>query len=57
MKKPPVNVGDAGSIVGLGRSLGEGSGSPIQYSCLGNPMERGAWRAIIHQVAKELDKT
>ena len=57
MKKPPVNVGDAGSIAGLGRSLGEGSGSPLQYSCLGNPMERGAWRAIIHQLAKELDKT
>ena len=57
MKKPPVNVGDAGSIAGLGRSLGEGSASPLQYSCLGNPMERGAWRAIIHQLAKELDKT
>ena len=38
---------DAGSIPGLGRSLGEGNGNPLQYSCLGNPMERGAWRATV----------
>ena len=57
IKKPPVKVGDAGSIPGLGRSLGEGNGSPLQYSRLGNPMERGAWRAIVHRVAKELDRT
>ena len=37
-----------GSIPGLGRSPGEGSGNPLQYSCLGNPMDRGAWRATVH---------
>ena len=57
IKKPPVNVGDAGLIPGLGRSPGEGNGSPIQYSCLGNPMERGAWQIIVHRLAKELDGT
>ena len=41
-----------GSIPGLGRSLGEGSGNALQYSCLGNPMDRGAWRATVHRVAK-----
>ena len=39
-------------ILGWGRSLGEGKGSPLQYSCLGNPMNRGAWWAIVHGVAK-----
>ena len=41
-----------GSIPGLGRSLGEGNGNPLQYSCLENPMDRGAWWATVHAVAK-----
>ena len=41
----PANVGDSGSMPGSGRSPGEGTGNPLQYSCLGNPMDRGAWRA------------
>ena len=43
---------DAGSIPGSGRSPGEGHGNPPQYSCLENPMDRGAWRATVHRVAK-----
>ena len=46
-----------GSIPGLGRSPGEGNGNPLQYSCLENPMDRGAWQAIIHRVTKESDTT
>ena len=42
VKSPPANAGDEGSIPGLGRSSGEGNGNPFQYSCLGNPMDRGA---------------
>ena len=42
-----------GSILGLGKSAGEGSGNPLQYSCLGNPMDRKAWRATVHGFAKE----
>ena len=45
-------AGDAGSIPGSGRSPGGGHGNPVQYSCLENPMERGAWLAIVHGVAK-----
>ena len=45
VKNPSVNIGDADSIPGLGRSPGEGNGNPLQYSCLGNPMDRGAWQA------------
>ena len=45
---------DAGSIPKLGRSPGEGNGNPIQYSCLENPMDRGAWSATAHGVAKSL---
>ena len=41
---PPANAGDLGSILGSGRSPGEGDGNPLQYSCLENPMDRGAWR-------------
>ena len=51
----PANAGDtrdAGLIPGLGRSPGIGNGNPLQYSCLGNPMDRGAWRATVHGVAK-----
>ena len=43
VKNPPANAGDTGSIPGLGRSPGEENGTPLQYSCLGNPMDRGAW--------------
>ena len=55
VKTPPTNVGDAreaGSIPGSGRSPGGGHGNPLQYSCLENPMDRGAWRAIVHDIAK-----
>ena len=51
---PPANTGDEGPIPGSGRSPGEGNGNPLQHSCLGNRMERGAWRATVHGVA-ELD--
>ena len=57
VKNLPANAGDAGSIPGLGRSPGEGNGNPLQYSCLENPMDRGAWQAAVHGVAKELDTT
>ena len=57
VKNPPANAGDAGLIPGSGRSLGEGNGNPLQYSCLGNPMSRGAWWATVHGVAKESDAT
>ena len=53
-KNPPANAGDirdAGSIPGSGRSPGGGNDSPLQYSCLGNPMDRGAWW-VVHRVAK-----
>ena len=53
MVKPLVyNVGDLGLIPGSGRSPGEGNGNPLQYSCLENPMDRGAWWAIVHGVTK-----
>ena len=55
IKNLPANVGDAGdagSIPGLGRYPGERNGNPIQYSCLGNPMDKGAWWATVHGVAK-----
>ena len=45
-KESTCNAGDLGSIPGLGRSLGEGNGNPLQYSCLKNSMDRGAWRAM-----------
>ena len=51
-KESACNTGDLGSIPGLGRSPGEGNGNPLQYSCLENPMDRGAWRAIVHGVAR-----
>ena len=53
VKASASNVGDPGSILGLGRSPGEGNGNPLQYFCLGNPMDRGAWWAAVHAVAKE----
>ena len=52
VKNLPANAGDAGLIPGSGRSPGEGNGNPLQYSCLRNPMNRGAWWATIHGVAK-----
>ena len=55
VKNPHANPGDSGLIPGLGRSSGEGNGNPLQYSCLGNPMNRGAWQATVHGVAKESD--
>ena len=58
VKDPPANAGDvrdSGSILGLGRSPGEGNGNPLQYSCLENPMDRGDWRATCSH--KDLDTT
>ena len=51
-KESAYNMGDMGLIPGSGRFPGEGNGNPLQYSCLGNPMDRGAWQATIHEVAK-----
>ena len=51
-KESACNVGDQGLIPGLGRSPGEGNGYPVQYSCLGNSMDRGAWQAAVQGVAK-----
>ena len=56
VKNPPANAGDLGSSPGSGRSPGGGNGNPLQYSCLGNPMDRGAWRATVHGVVG-LDRT
>ena len=56
VKNLPANVGDVGSIPGSGRSSGGGHGNLLQYSCLENPMDRGAWQAV-HGVTKELDMT
>ena len=55
VKNPPANAGgagDTGSIIELGRSPGGGNGNPLQYSCLGNPMDRGAWWATVQGVTK-----
>ena len=52
VKNLTADAGDLGSIPGLGRSPGEGNGNPLQYSCLENPMDRGAWRATVHEVAR-----
>ena len=52
LKNPPANAGDAGLIPGSGRSSGEGNGNPLQYSCLQNPMDGGAWQATVHGVIK-----
>ena len=51
-KESACNAGDPGLIPGSGRSPGEGSGNPLQYSCLENPMDRGAWQATVHGVAR-----
>ena len=52
VKNPPANSGDMSSIPGLGRSPGEGTGNRLQYCCLGNPMDRGAWQATVHGVTE-----
>ena len=60
VKNPPANTGDArdvDSIPGLGRSPGEGNGNLLQNSCLGNPMDKGAWWATVNGVTKESDMT
>jgi len=56
-KESTCNVGDAVLIPGSGRSPGEGNGNPLQYSCLENSIDRGAWWAIVHGVTKESDTT
>ena len=57
VKNPPARAGDTGLIPGSGRSPVEGNGNQPQYSCLENPMTRGAWWTTVHEVAKELDMT
>ena len=55
VKNPPANardLRDLGLIPGLGKSPGEGNDNPFQYSCLENPMPRGAWQATVHEIAK-----
>ena len=52
VKNPPVSARDVGLIPGSGRSPGEGNGNPLQYPCLGNSVDRGAWQATVHGVAK-----
>ena len=51
-KESKCNAGDQGSVPGLGRSPREGSGNPLQYSCLKNPVDRGAWQATVHGVTR-----
>ena len=57
VKNLPANAGDADSGPGWGRSPGEGNGNLLQYSCLGNPMNRRDWQAAVHGVTKKLKKT
>ena len=57
MKNPPANAGDSGLIPGSRRCPGEGNGNLLQYSCLGNPMDRGDQQATVHGAAKESDTT
>ena len=57
VKNPPADAGDSSLLPGSGKSPREGNGNPFQYSCWGNPMDRGAWWATVHGVAKELDTT
>ena len=52
VKNLPANAGDVGLIVGSGRSPGEGNDNPLQYSCLGETMDRGAWQTTVHGVAR-----
>ena len=57
VKNLPADAGDVGWILGSGRSPGEGNDNLMHYSCLGNPMDRGACWAIVHGIAKESDRT
>ena len=57
VKNPPANAADVCLIPGLGRSSGVGNSKSLQYSCLENPMDRGAWWAAVHRVTKESDTT
>ena len=57
VKNLPANAGYRGSIPGSGKSPREGNANPLQYSCLGNPMDRGSWWATVHGIAKESDMT
>ena len=57
VKNLPISARDLGSISGLGKSPGRGNGNPFQYSCLGDPMESGAWWTIVHEVTKEIKMT
>ena len=52
VKNPPANARNTGSIHGVGRSPGEGNSNPLQYSSLGNPMDRGAWQSIVNEVTE-----
>ena len=54
VKNPPTSAGDVGSVLGSGRSSAVGNGNPLQYSCLGNAMNRGVWRATVHRVTNSL---
>ena len=57
MQETACNAGGAGSIPRSGKSPEEGNGNPLQHSCLGNPMDRGAWWATVHGITKESDTT
>jgi len=57
VKNLPAKAGDAGLVPGSGRSPVEGNDNPVQYPCLGNPMDRGTWWATVHGVAKESSMT
>ena len=57
MKNLPANAENSGFVPGSGSSPEGGRGNPFQYSCLENPMDRGAWQAIVHEIIKELDMT
>ena len=52
MKEFSCSAGDEGSIPGSGRSSGEGNGNPLQYTCLGNPMDRGSWQPTVHRIRR-----
>ena len=56
LKESACSTGNLGSIPGSGRYPGEGNSNPVQYSCLGNPVDRGNWQAIAHKVTKSLTK-
>ena len=57
VENPPASTGDMGSISRSGKSPGEGNSNPLQYSCLENLMDTGAWWATVHVVSKESDRT